>query len=56
MSTHIIIRDYEGNRPLWEPAVYIHLFRAQGINRKPQPFLQRLGAFLRRKVTNTRNK
>lgn len=55
MSTHIIIRDYEGNRPLWEPAVYIHLFTAH-LNRKPQPFLQRLGAFLRRKVTNTRNK
>ena len=55
MSTHIIIRDYEGNRPLWEPAVYIHLFRAQTTS-KPKSFLQRLTAFLRRQVTTTRNK
>jgi hypothetical protein len=55
MSTHIIIRDYEGDRPLWEPAVYIHLFTAQNTNRKPN-LIERLGAFLRRKVTTTRNK
>lgn len=55
MSTHIIIRDYEGNRPLWEPAVYIHLFTAH-LHRKPKPFLQRLTAFIRRQVTTTRNK
>ena len=55
MSTHIIIRDYEGNRPLWEPAVYIHLFTAQNTNRKLS-LIQRLGAFLRRQVTTTRNK
>ncbi len=56
MSTHTIIRDYEGNRPLWEPAVYIHLFTAQTIHRKPDSLIQRLGAFLRRQVTTTRNK
>lgn len=54
MSTHII-RDYDGNRPLYEPAVYIHLFTAQH-QRKPKSLLQRLGAFLRSKVTTTRNK
>lgn len=55
MSTHIIIRDYDGCRPIYEPAVYIHLFTAH-LNRKPKSFLQRLGAFLRRQVTTTRNK
>lgn len=55
MSTHIIIRDYEGNRPLWEPAVYIHLFTAH-LNRKPKSLLQRLMAFVRRQVTTTYNK
>ena len=54
MSTHIV-RDYDGNRPLYEPAVYIHLFRAQS-QPKPLSFLQRLAAFLRRQVTTTRNK
>jgi hypothetical protein len=55
VSTHII-RDYEGNRPLWEPAVYIHLFTAQHTNRKPVSLIQRLAAFVRRKVTTTCNK
>lgn len=55
MSTHIV-RDYDGNRPLYEPAVYIHLFRAQTIQRKPLSFLERLAAFIRRQVTTTRNK
>ena len=55
MSTHIIIRDYDGCRPIYEPAVYIHLFAAH-TKRKPLTLLQRLGAFLRRQVTTTRNK
>lgn len=54
MSTHII-RDYDGCRPIYEPAVYIHLFRAQA-QRKPLSFLERLAAFIRRQVTTTRNK
>jgi hypothetical protein len=51
MSTRSI-RDYNGERPLYPPAVYIHLFNPI---HKPS-FIQRLAAFLRRKVTNTRNK
>jgi hypothetical protein len=51
MSTDII-RDYNGERPLYPPAVYIHLFSPI---RKPN-LLERLAAFLRRKVTTTRNK
>jgi hypothetical protein len=54
MSTHII-RDYDGCRPIYEPAVYIHLFRAQS-QIKPLPLIQRLAAFIRRQVTITRNK
>ncbi len=55
MSTHTIIRDYDGCRPIYEPAVYIHLFAAH-TKRKPSTLLQRLAAFIRRKVTTTRNK
>jgi hypothetical protein len=55
VSTHTIIRDYDGCRPIYEPAVYIHLFAAQ-TKPKPLTLLQRLGAFLRRQVTTTRNK
>lgn len=48
-------RDYEGNRPFYEPAVYIHLFKHSN-STKPQAFIQRLAALIRRKVTNTHNK
>jgi hypothetical protein len=54
MSTHII-RDYDGDRPIYEPAVYIHLFRAQS-QIKSLSLIQRLAAFLRSKVTTTLNK
>lgn len=55
MSTHIVIRDYDGCRPIYEPAVYIHLFRAQS-QIKSLSLTQRLAAFLRSKVANTHNK
>lgn len=54
MSTHII-RDYEGDRPIYEPAVYIHLFKSN-YQTKPLSLIHRLAAYLRRKVTTTRNK
>jgi hypothetical protein len=49
------LTGYNNDRPLLEPAVYIHLFRSSTYNRKPN-LLHRLGAFVRRKVTTTRNK
>jgi hypothetical protein len=54
MSTHII-RDYNGDRPLHEPRVYLHLFRAQN-KPKHTSLIQRLSAILRRGVTTTYNK
>ena len=54
MSTHII-RDYDGDRPIYEPAVYIHLFRAQ-YQIQSLSLIQRLAAFIRRQVTTTLNK
>ncbi len=54
MNTHII-RDYHGDRPLYEPSVYLHLFNAQ-IKPEHTGLIQRLAAILRRGVTTTYNK
>lgn len=49
------LTGYHSERPLLDPAVYIHLFRSSTYNRKPN-LTQRLTAFIRRQVTTTRNK
>jgi hypothetical protein len=49
------LTGYNSDRPLLDPAVYIHLFRSSTYTRKPN-FIQRLTAFIRRQVTTTRNK
>jgi hypothetical protein len=49
------LTGYHSDRPLLDPAVYIHLCRSSTYNRKPS-LIERLGAFLRRQVTTTRNK
>lgn len=49
------LTGYNSERPLQDAAVYIHLFRSSTYNRKPS-LIQRLAAFVRTKVTTTRNK
>lgn len=49
------LTGYHSDRPLLDPAAYIHLCKALHSPRKPST-LERLASFIRRKVTTTLNK